>query len=452
MTPMRETRDRRSFETQIIDAVRSVSRALGGKYGTSPAIYKSDFDQYEVQLIDAIKGIARTVSGGSLSSVAGGADLSGYVKMDAFQALSRRVKVLEDESFFRLVDGNVTLKPEYQNLWVPGFLAAGGVDSGGSSGGGGASYLKDLFDVYGSSSGVLRPGGATASAGDALVYNATLGWVASPYPVASSSVLGMVKVGSGLAIDGNGVLSTTGGGGTGTVTSVGLSVPTGLSVSGQPVTSNGTIAISYATGYSIPTTAKQTNWDTAYGWGDHASAGYVTIATSQTITGTKKFTSSPALVGANLIFKNSGDDTVYGNVKAGSNYMEVDVGSSNKYMFYNTSSGFFYNGGGVPSGGSSHRWSNVYSVNGDLTGTLTIGSATISYDPTAKALKVSGMDGTTQVGFYCDGFVAAGGVGSGGGGGSVVVDSALSTTSTNPVQNKVITAAIGDVETLLAAL
>lgn len=61
---------------------------------------------------------------------------------------------------------------------------------------------------------------------------------------------------------------------TGTVTSVAVSVPTGLAVSGSPVTSGGTIAISLASGYSIPTTAKQTNWDAAYGWGNHASAGY----------------------------------------------------------------------------------------------------------------------------------------------------------------------------------
>lgn len=47
----------------------------------------------------------------------------------------------------------------------------------------------------------------------------------------------------------------------GTVTSVGVSVPTGLSVSGTPVTTSGTIAISMASGYSIPTTAKQEAWD-----------------------------------------------------------------------------------------------------------------------------------------------------------------------------------------------
>ena len=50
---------------------------------------------------------------------------------------------------------------------------------------------------------------------------------------------------------------------TGTVTSVAVSVPTGLSVTGSPITTSGSIAISLAAGYSIPTTAKQTTWDTA---------------------------------------------------------------------------------------------------------------------------------------------------------------------------------------------
>lgn len=52
----------------------------------------------------------------------------------------------------------------------------------------------------------------------------------------------------------------------GTVTSVGLSVPTGLSVSGTPVTTSGTIAVTLTSGYAIPTTAKQTQWDSAYTW------------------------------------------------------------------------------------------------------------------------------------------------------------------------------------------
>jgi hypothetical protein len=57
---------------------------------------------------------------------------------------------------------------------------------------------------------------------------------------------------------------------TGTVTSVGLSLPTGLEVTGSPITTTGTFSVSFQTGYSIPTNNKQSNWDTAFSWGDHS--------------------------------------------------------------------------------------------------------------------------------------------------------------------------------------
>jgi hypothetical protein len=80
------------------------------------------------------------------------------------------------------------------------------------------------------------------------------------------------------------------GGGSGTVTSVDISVPTGLSVANNPITTSGTIAISFSSGYSIPTITSQTNWNTAYGWGNHASAGYQAALVSgtniKTINGT----------------------------------------------------------------------------------------------------------------------------------------------------------------------
>ncbi len=50
----------------------------------------------------------------------------------------------------------------------------------------------------------------------------------------------------------------------GTVTSVDLTTPTGLSVTGNPITTSGTLALSYSTGYAIPTTSSQTDWDTAF--------------------------------------------------------------------------------------------------------------------------------------------------------------------------------------------
>lgn len=50
----------------------------------------------------------------------------------------------------------------------------------------------------------------------------------------------------------------------GTVTSVGLSMPTGFSVENTPITSSGTLTVKFASGYSLPTTAKQTAWDAKY--------------------------------------------------------------------------------------------------------------------------------------------------------------------------------------------
>jgi hypothetical protein len=52
-----------------------------------------------------------------------------------------------------------------------------------------------------------------------------------------------------------------GGGGSGTVTSVDMSVPTGLSISGNPITGAGTLAVSLTGGYIIPLSASTTAWN-----------------------------------------------------------------------------------------------------------------------------------------------------------------------------------------------
>ena len=423
-------KDSRSYEVQIIDAVRSVNRALGGTYGTSSAIYKNEFNQYEVQLIDAIKGIGRTLSGKGLS-VGGG--FGGGASEEALQDLARRVTKLENESFFRLVDGNVTLKEQYSNLWVPGWLAAGGVGSGG--GGGGSSTLSGLDDVSINTT--------TLADGHVLTWDASAGeagmWVNKPssggsLPIASASTLGGIKVGSGLSINSSGVLSVTGGGsvtgyigttqvqssavaqaltgilsikassstsslmqwdstnnawhfygnvyadgwvsaggagsgggtggsvvtisnllssgtrvatitidgtdynilapsggGSGSVTSVAMTVPTGLSVSGSPITSSGTLAVSLASGYVIP---QQSTLD-----------NFVTLDGTQTITGAKTFTAP----------------------------VSVD-----------------------PSGNASSY--------------IDIGNARLVYDSGANALHITKKSGSATVGLFADGFVAAGGV------------------------------------------
>jgi hypothetical protein len=54
------------------------------------------------------------------------------------------------------------------------------------------------------------------------------------------------------------------GSGTGSVTSVAMTMPLGLSVSGSPITTSGTFGITLTAGYVIPSTTSTGQWDTAY--------------------------------------------------------------------------------------------------------------------------------------------------------------------------------------------
>lgn len=87
--------------------------------------------------------------------------------------------------------------------------------------------------------------GTTPGGGLANWTKLSTGGSSYTLPPATNSVLGGIKVGSGLTITGDGTLSATGGGGggSGTVTSVGLSMPTGFTVGSSPVTSAGTISV-----------------------------------------------------------------------------------------------------------------------------------------------------------------------------------------------------------------
>jgi hypothetical protein len=98
--------------------------------------------------------------------------------------------------------------------------------------------------------------------------------------------------------------------GSGSVTSVALSAPTGFDVSGSPVTSTGTLGLAFTTGYSLPTTASQTNWDTAYTdrnkW-DGGATGLV-AATGRTSLGL----GTAATVADNTLVHLAGTETITG--------------------------------------------------------------------------------------------------------------------------------------------
>ena len=101
---------------------------------------------------------------------------------------------------------------------------------------GGASSLSQLSDVDSN----LNP-----SNGQALVYNSTSHqWEAQ-----------------------------TIGGGSGTLTSIGLVMPTGFSVSPATLTANGSFTVSFASGYSLPSTSSQSHWDTAYTFASNSKFG-----------------------------------------------------------------------------------------------------------------------------------------------------------------------------------
>ena len=128
--------------------------------------------------------------------------------------------------------------------------------------------------------------------------------------------------------------SVTGGGG-GTVTSVGLVAPTGFSVSGSPVTTSGDITLAFAAGYSLPTTASQTSWDTAFTerrYWDGGATGLTAATGRASLELTATATSTPAgglsiqsgnLVPSDvikLVLSNKGETAT-----AATNYVETTV-------------------------------------------------------------------------------------------------------------------------------
>ena len=112
--------------------------------------------------------------------------------------------------------------------------------------------------------------------------------------------------------------------GSGSVTSVGLSAPTGFEVTGSPVTSTGTLALAFSTGYSLPTTSSQSTWDTAYGWGDHSTQGYLTSApapTSAQVGSATAGLAADAVGSYALLFHGGGNTYQTGDTLSGSSLL-----------------------------------------------------------------------------------------------------------------------------------
>lgn len=143
------------------------------------------------------------------------------------------------------------------------------------------------------------------------------------------------------------------------VTSVGMTVPTGLSVSPASITTTGTFAVTLTTGYSIPTTASQTNWDTAHTdrlkW-DGGSTGLV-AATGRTSLGA-------TTVGSNLFTLANPTAVTFLRVNADNTVSALDAATFRTAI-----------GAGTGSGSGTVTSVSVVSANG-FAGTVATNSTT----------------------------------------------------------------------------
>jgi len=126
---------------------------------------------------------------------------------------------------------------------------------------------------------------ATPVSGEVLAYNATAGrWenaevVSLGLNVSTSNLQNgqYLRYADGLWV--NDDLTVYG-----SVNSVGLNMPTGFTVTNSPITNSGTLGVTYAEGYSLPTNATQDNWNAAFGYGNHQAVGYIVGLADNSVT------------------------------------------------------------------------------------------------------------------------------------------------------------------------
>ena len=160
----------------------------------------------------------------------------------------------------------------------------------------------------------------------ATYFTATSTTATSTFPIASSTCFW----------NGTNCLVSSSGG---TVTSVAMTTPTGLSISGSPINTSGTLALSLTAGYTIPQTFSVINWNGIYNSLTTNTPGYVLQASSTNPNNIVWVsTSSLGFAGGTNYFTNSGATTSLstGNVVSASNgyFGLVTATTSMKAPFY----------------------------------------------------------------------------------------------------------------------
>ena len=237
----------------------------------------------------------------------------------------------------------------------------------------------------------------------------------------------------------------------GTVTSVGLTLPTGLTCATKTITTSGTFAISLASGYSIPTTAKQTAWDgavsakhthsnksvldgitstkvtcwdSAYDWyalitTDEETADGVINKWNEVVNFLANIAQTDTLSGiVDGINKSISDEVTRAKKAEGVNASGI---STNKTSI-TTLQGYFTSGSAKKAlqlTNTRKLWGNSFNGTADINGSIivpdgkyiSIGNIKMEYDATNKALKITNTTTNEVANLYTSGGVSAYGVG-----------------------------------------
>ena len=237
----------------------------------------------------------------------------------------------------------------------------------------------------------------------------------------------------------------------GTVTSVALTLPTGLTCATKVITTSGTFAISLASGYSIPTTAKQTawdgavsakhthsnksvldgitstkvtRWDSAYDWyalitTDEETADGVINKWNEVVSFLANIAQTDTLSGiVDGINKSISDEVARAKKAEGVNASGI---STNKTSI-TTLQGYFTSGSAKKAlqlTNTRKLWGNSFNGTADINGSIivpdgkyiSIGNIKMEYDATNKALKITNTTTNEVANLYTSGGVSAYGVG-----------------------------------------
>ena len=237
----------------------------------------------------------------------------------------------------------------------------------------------------------------------------------------------------------------------GTVTSVGLTLPTGLVCATKTITTSGTFAISLASGYSIPTTTKQTawdgavsakhthsnksvldgissvkvtHWDSAYNWyslmtTDEETADGIINKWNEVVNFLANIAQTDTLSGiVDGINKSISDEVTRAKKAEGVNASGISTNKTN----ITTLQGYFTSGSAKKAlqlTNARKLWGNSFNGTADINGSIivpdgkyiSIGNIKMEYDATNKALKITNTTTNEVANLYTSGGVSAYGVG-----------------------------------------